>query len=561
MNRPTLLVTLGFCLCLVTVRAHADQDLTKLTDWEIQEFNDRIQAFYANPADPKQMSTPIPKADAESGEKEDDSDSRFLLRSNGPATTDPLLKQAGFKSDERFLKWERKRFARRFPSKSSSHARTSADDDNQGQELVKTWMDDKDVANDLDTLPTEGESSRLLWSSDYWRTQWGQTAYRYADGEQYKNYKEALKAYDQPKEFKDLLNDLSVAELGDTVTPWSPAEKYDLTVGDESFTFTNQQKNVGQDDLDDKGDVESWMGICDGWSAASIMAPQPKNPVDVTGAGGITVHWYPDDVRAALAVTWADADFATNFVGENCEAKVPELYPNGRLKDPKCWSVNPAALTLALGNMIGKAKQSFVLDASYDYQVWNQPMKAYSITYFNPMEPTKRSKEWATVATDYNDAFKARDRFQKPLTRGKWVSGEKWDDSGVKKIVGVMATVVYLDESDVAAADKAGEESYTRATYTYDLELQDDDGKLVPTGGEWHRNSHPNFLWVPQKGVVAKSSDEPSDLQYDPSKGPGKKLTKKAANASQDGLPLCQVIKSLVDQSSGVDTYSCGDGN
>ena len=329
--------------------------------------------------------------------------------------------------------------------------------------------------------------------------------------------------------------------------------------GDEDFTFTNQQKNVGQDDTDDKGNVESWMGICDGWSAASIMAPMPKDPVDVTGAEGIIVHWYPDDVRALLAATWADADFDSGFIGENCEAKVPELYPNGRLKDPKCWAANPAALTLALGNMIGQAKLSFVLDSSYDVQVWNQPMKAYSITYFNPMDPTKRSKDWTTVATDYNAAFKAKDRFQNPLTRGKLGDAGKSDDSGIKKIVGVIATIVYLDESDVNAGNTPGVESYTRTTYTYDLELSDSDGKLVPTGGEWHRNSHPNFMWVPHKNVVAKSSDEPSDLKYDPDEGPKDKLTKKAVKASGDGIPLCQVTKSLVDKSSGVATYSCGD--
>ena len=64
MNRYTPLVILSFSLLLFTMRAHADQDLTKLTDWETQELNDRIQAFYANPMDPKQMSTPVPKADA-----------------------------------------------------------------------------------------------------------------------------------------------------------------------------------------------------------------------------------------------------------------------------------------------------------------------------------------------------------------------------------------------------------------------------------------------------------------------------------------------------------------
>ena len=118
----------------------------------------------------------------------------------GLGPSNPLLKQAGFKASEAFLKWQKKRFAKRFPAHVHANAKSmnaksmnaksmnammTEDNDNQVQDLTNTWIDKKQVNLSLDSLPTEGESSLLLWSSDYWRTQWGQTAYRYSGGEEY----------------------------------------------------------------------------------------------------------------------------------------------------------------------------------------------------------------------------------------------------------------------------------------------------------------------------------------------------------------------------------------
>ena len=209
--------------------------------------------------------------------------------------------------------------------------------------------------------------------------------------------------------------------------------------------------------------------------------------------------------------------------------------------------------------MIGRAKLSFIFDSAYNVEVWNQPAKAYEFTYFNPLDPSQRGKEWAQFAVDYDDAFKAKDRFQTPLTRGRYISGEKWDDSRIKKIVGVMGTVAYMDEQEPDANDKPAEDSITRVTYTYDLELEEHNGQLVPTGGEWHRNMHPDFIWIPRKGAVSISPKEHRRVHFTGDETPRKRLTSKASEVSADGVPLCHVLKVLLKQSSGVDTYSCGD--
>ena len=116
----------------------------------------------------------------------------------------PLLKQAGFKASPTFQKLERERFqAKHFETRAQPTWANIEEDDNV-KNLAKTWM--KDVVRDLDSIPESGDTSLPLWSDDYWRTQWGQTSYRYADGKEFKDYKTAVASYEQPKEFDNLIN-------------------------------------------------------------------------------------------------------------------------------------------------------------------------------------------------------------------------------------------------------------------------------------------------------------------------------------------------------------------
>ena len=260
------------------------------------------------------------------------------MNTNGPI--DPLLKAAGYKADPRFRKFQREYRAKHF-TKPDAPTNATIENDDKVQDLVKTWTEEK-ASLDLDSIPTSGESGMDLWSDDYWRTKWGQTSYRYADEVKYKTYKEALKAYKQPHDYKKIMEDGETGKAAKKIANWSPAEKYDLSVGDTDFTLTDQQKNVGKADMDDKGDVEKWMGICDGWAAAAIMAPKAAQPVDLAGADEVPIHFYPDDIRALTSLSWANTDFASNFIGGRCEAKTPERFPNGRLKQQECFDTNPA---------------------------------------------------------------------------------------------------------------------------------------------------------------------------------------------------------------------------
>jgi hypothetical protein len=148
------------------------------------------------------------------------------------------------------------------------------------------------------------------------------------------------------------------------------------------------------------------------------------------------------------------------------------------------------------------------------------------------------------------------------LTRGvRHGSGsgdDHWDDSGIAKIVGVSMTVVYLIEQQPPPhTPTAGADQYTRTTYTFDLELHNEGGKLVAEGGEWHELAHPDFLWVPRKTSSVRSSFDYVDLGFTGTSAPSAAATATAQQASAQGFPLCQVLKPLVKQASGIDGYVC----
>lgn len=537
------------CLSSLCLPAKASSTPLDLTAAEKADLEERITGFYSDPKDPLPMNRYIPKFRVSTGLP---SHPNSVLQGKVDSSALPLEKTAGLKLSPWFLKAETEFYS----THKRPQTRAEAANDDQVESLTDGYTD---VDYRLSELPNSGEVAQGVWSDDYWKTQMGQTSFRYGEGKTFKHYKEAIQDYEEPRAFTSLLRLHSLEDVTSAILNWSPAEKYDLTVGDRRFTLTNEEKDVGASDRGEDGDVESWMGICHGWASAAIFAPRPVHPVTVVGARGIPVKWFPDDLRAILSLSWANADPEVNFAGENCEQKNPETYPNGRIKDQSCFSTNPATLHLALANMIGRAKQSFIIDASFDYEIWNQPMKSYQFTYFNPLSPSKRSDDWREVAVDYDDSFKARDRFQHPLTRGKRQRDGSWDDSGVKKVVGVIATLVYLEEITPTATDVSPEDVETRVTYTYDLELYDDHG-LTPEGGEWHDNTHPNFDWIPVKDSVAAADEDKTDYGFDGEAGPREALTKAAVKASGDGMPLCQVIKALLKTSadSGAGDYSCG---
>ncbi|MCW5206138.1 hypothetical protein VU08_04285 [Desulfobulbus sp. F5] len=244
-------------------------------------------------------------------------------------------------------------------------------------------------------------SARLAespWSDDYWAIYLGVLGKRYADHG-------FPKSLDWKVNFDYIQRNPAAAVLAsgnqDAINRLSPSEKYDILVGDTSYSLTKQMWEEGRGYYERNGHVETWMGICHGWAPAAYMLHRPVNSVRVLAADGATsLTFYPSDIKGLASMLWAKASPRVKFIGGRCNEKDPRVDPqSGRILAQNCFDTNPATWHLAMVNQIGVSQRSMVMDATFDYEVWNQPVLGYSCTYFNPAtKSTVNSLAAATVA-------------------------------------------------------------------------------------------------------------------------------------------------------------------
>ena len=381
----------------------------------------------------------------------------------------------------------------------------------------------------------KAELSEQPWSDDYWAIANGILAHRYAHESGEKNH-----LWDQAWEkFKDA----PTQELLDQGMAYalSPAEKYDLLVGDKNFTLTRAMFEEGRGYFERNGSVESWMGICHGWAPAAYMLPRPKKMVWVKSADGkYDIPFYPSDIKSLGSLLYAKNNSETKFVGGRCNTKDPQKDENGRVTDQNCFDNNPATWHFAMINQIGVNNRSMVMDATFDYEVWNQPILGYELRYFNPDKMTYENN-LADATTKLG--FFNKDKFK------------KYRDPKTKSIIGIEMKVKYIVETSPShnQMDSAHYDGIKAVTYLYDLEL-DSNGNVI--GGEWYSNAHPDFLWTPVKdSTVTTSTDQylaslgvhtwNSETVVNPA------ISKFVNYESRRGSPLALIVNELFKSASG----------
>lgn len=373
------------------------------------------------------------------------------------------------------------------------------------------------------------------WSDYYWALVMGETAYRYADSRFPKDEKSYL------KNTKFLLAELERFE-GSSIDKLSPAEKYDILVGDRDWTLTHSAIEAGRPYQEAYKKVESWMGICNGWSPASFMLKRPRNLVKVKSADGkYDIGFFPTDIKALASSLWAKAPAgeAVRFIGGRCDVKNPKHDSSGRVADAECFDTNPGTWHLAVVNQIGVSKRSFVMDATFDAEVWNQPVYSYKYSYFNPntlKNVSSLSAAKVSIADFNKDKFK---KYRSPKT---------------KFVVGIAMDLSYVAETvpDHAKKDEPGMDATTEVTYLYDLEL-DALGNII--GGEWLHNMHPDFLWTPAPNARAATAADARIKKSDWSsreKSIPASWSPLAKRAAREGMPLAAIVENLITFSNRV---------
>jgi hypothetical protein len=411
-----------------------------------------------------------------------------------------------------------------------------------GDEDVFSFLDVSEPLTDLKEI----ENQKLLssnvtvqpWSDHYWPIYAGVLGTRFGDPEYYEA--------DDWKENFDYVKSKPASEIlanGDQslIDTLSPSEKYDILVGDSGFLLTQTQWNQGKPYYDRDGKVERWMGICHGWAPAAFMLKRPQHSVPVMGPDGqVKLKFYPSDIKALASLLWATTKTPVSFLGGRCNDKEPKKDEVGRIISQDCFDTNPGTWHLTVVNQIGVDKKSMVIDATFDYEVWNQPLVSYSYSYFNP-ETLKTSTNLEQSKVSLSDFSK--DKFK------------KYRGPDAKSVVGIIMQVQYMMEvhPSTEETDSEQNDNVVTARYMYDLELDKND-KII--GGEWYNNKHPDFLWRPTKKARALTQADYYILSEswnarEPVPMGWRNL---AQRVSKNGQPLAKIVEALVDASQNPNT-------
>jgi hypothetical protein len=243
------------------------------------------------------------------------------------------------------------------------------------------------------------------------------------------------------------------------------------------------------------------------------------------------VNFDPDDIKALETLLWAAGRYPLRFAGGRCDVANPETDENGRIISRDCFDTNPGTFHLALTNQIGLAKRGLIMDASHDYEVWNQPIVQYQYRYFNPNTMDSAADlQGARVSLSqfFNDRFR---RYRSPKARS---------------VVGIVLDVSYMTEVSPThePVDSVDRDRVTTARYFYDLEIDASD-KVI--GGEWYTQKHPDFLFVPSPGAQATTEFE--DLAtgvWMPGAAPPESWSSAGREAGSDGIPLAKIVGMLL---------------
>ena len=354
-----------------------------------------------------------------------------------------------------------------------------------------------------------------LWSGHYWPHYQGSLAIRYRDS----SFIGLMKNHEQFDKFKELSEKKPLYTYSGNENLLSPAEKYDLLVGDPSMSLTKYSWSVGEK-AEKLGKVPTWRGICDGWSSAAQKMPRPVKSVRLKTSQNSLITFFPEDIKALGSLLYARAQENVIFLGKRC-------YPVIGLFTGACAGTNPGTLHKALVNRVGLLKKTFNADVSTSSEVWNYPVKSYKFTYYNVFDG-----EESANFNDVYEVFQKKNRFSRSLRR----------DENTYAIVGVKAEVVFADMrgANLLETDSATQDQNLVKIYNYDLEL---DRNFQILGGEWYSNM-PDFIWAPNDRTYPLSDAEESGSPTNTFD-----MIRAAQISSKVGQPLSVIVEKLFELS------------
>jgi len=317
-------------------------------------------------------------------------------------------------------------------------------------------------------LPLTGQLEKLPWSGYYWPTYEGGITNRWN------------KDTDRPEEKYgyDLLTEETLSSVDSKIL--SPAEKFDIFIGQTSFPLTNYERNrtnimkivPGSSDFQEGFKIPTWEGLCHAWAPATLAYDNPA-PVTLKGENGKEISFGSSDIKALLTYHLHNSQSPkTSFLGSRCNfdfKKLKEKLKNNEITKEEyeksinakeCTDTNAGAFHIVLANQIAKRNQGFIVDVTRDFEVWNQPVIGYVSQVLGEKQGASEEAAPGTV---------------KEVTLRTWMQ--------------------YVVEVRQGWKKEIVKDAYRTMTYDYRLELNN-KGEII--GGEWLSETRPDFIWKQQ---------------------------------------------------------------
>lgn len=209
-------------------------------------------------------------------------------------------------------------------------------------------------------LPTSGAAKKTPWAGSYWPTYQDSINVRWAGA----GTQSAAKKYELAFGKTGVEDAVSAAAGIDSLGGTACTTDAQCAADKGSVCAKRAGASAGTCS-------ETWFGICHAWSPAAILEDEPLKAVTYNG-----VEFKVNDIKALMSLAYTD-DLEVKFMSLRCDDAATSGDLTGKAA---CKDTNPGSFHVAVANLLGVQGKSFVEDRTYDYEVWNQPVRSYKVT-------------------------------------------------------------------------------------------------------------------------------------------------------------------------------------
>jgi hypothetical protein len=363
----------------------------------------------------------------------------------------------------------------------------------------------------IDSLPLSAKCKKQPWSGDYNAWRYGGISARFgAQDTRWVAYRQSISMYSQPSDFNKYYKTANFSSR--VYQLYSTAEKWDTLMMNTGFPMTNANKRYGYSLGGSRGDIDSWMGMCDGWSAASWMFDTPLHNASLLAADGKTqVTFSTSDIKNLASIYWRGIQYNARMVGR------------------RAGPVNPAAWFLIFTNIIGIRGGNVNLEPTADNEIWNYPATGYRANLVNYL--TGATGSYASARVPLNTARSSGSAILRQAAANA--------PGGTAYLVGVNFLNTYNTEITNSLQNQGNKSS--SAYYSFILHVGS-AGNIL--SGVWASRARPSYAWGPAQDQLGPYDSGNTNIQCTPSQL--QSLSSTAATSSAIMMPLRAVLNCLV---------------